>query len=308
MSNPAPSSTPAAPKAPPAWAEPGIGLKWQHRFFHWLIRVGGPARGYHISLIVSFWYVLLYPSIRRRCRHYLNRRFPQRRGILVRFLDDFRLVRTYGAAMIDMVVLEVLGPRAIAATCPEHDRLIKLCENPKGFVLLHAHIGCFQVALDALRQFPKHVSIVMIPETRAPMLLKPQAAGMIDPRSGVTGVMEMTDALLRGEILAMMGDRTFGSRQNSVPAKFLGDTVMLPLTPYRLASATECPILVMGAPKTSPRSYEIRILKVIEVPPNLGRGADEYAPYAQQFADAIEQFTAENPWQFYNFYDLWSSV
>jgi predicted LPLAT superfamily acyltransferase len=300
------SSTLQTP-TPSAWAQPGIGLKWQTRFFHRLIRVGGRARCYHIALIVAFWYVLFYPSIRRRCRHYLNRRFPERKGFLRRFLDDYRLVRTYAATLVDMVVLEVLGPASTSATAPEHDRLIQLCSQPNGFVLIHAHVGCFQLGLTALTQFPKHVSIVMIPETHAPMLLKPQAAAMIDARSGIAGVVEMTNALLRGEIVTMMGDRVFGNDQNTVPAKFLGDNVMLPVTPYRLASATECPVLVMAAPKTSPRSYELRVLKIIEVPPNLGRKPADYAPYAQQFADAIEQFTNDYPWQFYNFYDLWNS-
>jgi predicted LPLAT superfamily acyltransferase len=301
-------STLTPQSAPAAWAPPGIGRRWQHRFFHWLILFGGRARGYHVSMMVTFWYVLLYPSIRRRCRHYLDRRFPRRRGMLQKFLDDYRLVRTYGATLIDMVVLEVLGPGSITASCPDHDRLIKLCQEPEGFVLLHAHLGCFQIGLAALTQFPKHVSIVMIPETRAPMLLKPDAAGMIDPRSGLAGVMEMTEALLRGEIVTMMGDRIFGSDQNTVPVKFLGGTILVPVTPYRLASATATPILVMAAPKTSPRSYELRMLKIIDVPAKIGRNAADYAPYAQQFADAIQQFTMDYPWQFYNFYDLWGDA
>lgn len=301
-------STLAPQSAPAAWAPSGIGRRWQHRFFHWLIRLGGRARGYHVSLMVTFWYVLLYPSIRRRCRHYLDRRFPQRRGMMQKFLDDYRLVRTYGASLIDMVVLEVLGPGSITASCPDHDRLIKLCQEPKGFVLLHAHLGCFQIGLAALTQFPKHVSIVMIPETRAPMLLKPDAAGMIDPRSGLAGVMEMTEALLRGEIVTMMGDRIFGSDQNTVAVKFLGGRILVPVTPYRLASATGTPVLVMAAPKTSPRSYELRVLKIIDVPAKVGRNAADYAPYAQQFADAIQQFTMDYPWQFYNFYDLWGDA
>ena len=28
-------------------------------------------------------------------------------------------------------------------------------------------------------------------------------------------------------------------------------------------------------------------------------------PCAQQFADALEEFVREHPWQFFNFYDLW---
>ena len=65
---------------PPDWRQQGVGANWQHQFFHWLIRIGGRTRAYHIAYIVTFWYVLFYPSIRKRCRFYLDRRFPERRG------------------------------------------------------------------------------------------------------------------------------------------------------------------------------------------------------------------------------------
>jgi predicted LPLAT superfamily acyltransferase len=303
------SSPPPAPQDASAnWAQPGLGRNWQQRFFHWLIRVGGKTRAYHMSHIVTFWYVLFYPSIRRRCRYYLSRRFPGHKGWIRRFLDTYRLARTYGAALVDMTVLAIFGPRAISASSPDHDRLLQLCADPRGFVLLHAHVGSFQIGLSALARFPKQVSIVMIPETRGPTLLGPQSATMIDPRTGLQGVIAMTEALLHGDIVTMMGDRILGSDQNTAAVRFLGEPALFPITPYRLASATGTPVLVMAAPKISVDSYEIRVLKIIEVPPNLGRNAQDFAPYAQQFADCIEQFTQEFPWQYYNFYDLWSDA
>ena len=130
---------------------------------------------------------------------------------------------------------------------------------------------------------------------------------VIDPRTGLAGVMQMTEALLRGEIVAMMGDRTFGDEQNTVTAQFLGGPVAFPVTPYRLASATGCPVVVLTAPKVDSSSYQLRLTKVIEVPPGVGHCfAQAYARYAQQFADCLEEFVREFPWQFYNFYDLWS--
>jgi len=67
------------------------------------------------------------------------------------------------------------------------------------------------------------------------------------------------------------------------------------------------PVLVLTAPKTAPGTYELRLSKVIQVPPKLGRDAKAYAPYVQQFADVIEAFVRDYPWQFNNFYDLWGT-
>ena len=269
------------------------------------MRLGGKARGYHMANILSLWYVLFYPSIRRRCQFYLGRRFPTRISQWHRFFDTFHLVRAYATTLIDIAVLPLFGSRAISATCPDHDRLIQLCASPRGFVLLQAHVGCWQVGISTLTQFPKPVSIVMIPEHRTPALFGPLVVNAIDPRTGLDGIIQMTDALLRGEIVTLMGDRTFGSDQTAVSVQFMGGPALFPVTPYRLASATGCPVLVMLAPRLPPNRYEMRLVDIIEVPPNLGRSPQDYAPYAQQFANRLEQFAQEFPWQVYNFYDLW---
>lgn len=286
------------------WAHQGIGRNWQYRFFYWLIRLGGKQRGYNMAKIVSCWYVL-YPSIRRRCRFYLDRRFPERRGPLRRFLDAHRLIRTYSTTLVDRMVISTLGPGALAATCPDHDRLIQLASSERGFVLIHAHVGCWRVGMTTLSHFPKHVSIVKAPDPVAKPPDDPKDASEIDPRTGLQSAIQMTEALLRGEIVAMMGDRTFGSDHNVVPAQFLGGQVLLPVTPYRLASATGMPVLVMTAPRIGNRSYELRLARVIDVPPGLGRNVRNYAPYAQMFAACLEQFVRDYPWQFFNFYDFW---
>jgi predicted LPLAT superfamily acyltransferase len=291
--------------SPENWAEQGLAGDWRYKFFYWLMRIGGKARGYHIALLTSLWYVLFYPSIRQRCRHYLSRRFPDRVGVLAKFSDTFRLVRTYAKTLIDIMVLPLFGSNAIVATCPDHDRLIELCSAPHGFVLLQAHVGCWQVGISTLTQFPKSVSIVMIPEHRTPALFGPLHVSAIDPRTGLEGVMQMTDALLRGEIVTMMGDRTFGGDETSVTVQFLGSPALFPVIPYRLASATGSPVLVMFAPRLPPNRYELRLAEIIEVPPNLGRNPADYAPYAQRFADCLEKFAHEFPWQVFNFYDLW---
>jgi predicted LPLAT superfamily acyltransferase len=246
--------------------------------------------------------VLFYPSIRRRCAFYLRRRFPEH-GALRRWRDTFRLVKSYSTTLVDMFVMETLGPGVISASCPNHDELIERCGREAGFVLVHAHLGCFQIGVSALKQFPKPVSIVMIPEPKFRM-----PAGVIDPRRGLEGVMLMTDAVLRGEIVTMMGDRSFGSDHNVAPVKFLGGTALFPVTPYRLASATGSAIVVMTAPRVAKSAYELRVEKVIEVPRGLGRNAEDYAPYAQQFADCVERFAMEFPWQVFNFYDMWAAV
>ena len=273
------SATPNDPAQ--TWRQPRIGSSRQHAFFYWLIRLGGRTRAIHISWVATLWYTLFYPSIRKRCRYYLDRRFPDRTGPLRRFRDTYRLVRTYGETLVDMLVLRILGPRALTALSPTRDEFRAIASKPEGFVLLHAHCGCWQVGMSTLGEFEKPISIVMIPEPKTVALLDKRVAEVIDPRTGLPGVMLMTQALLRGDVVTMMGDRTFGDEQNTVPATFLGGEIALPITPYRLASSTGVPIVVMMAPRTGKKTYEMRLVKVINVPPGLGKQREKYRAYAQ---------------------------
>ena len=269
------------------------------------MRLLGKRPAYHLAHLVTFWYVLFYPSIRRRCRFYLQRRFPNHQGPLRRFLDTFRLVRTYGSSLVDGMVLDIFGPGAFNATCPDGERLLQLSTGDRGLVLILAHVGCWRVGMSTLDHLPKRVWVVRIPEPPAPGQSEARNAGAIDPRFGLDSVLQMTDALLRGDIVAISGDRTLGSEQSVISAQFLGKQALLPIVPYRLASATGSPVVIMTAPRIARDRYELRLAKVFEVPPGLGRIPQNYAPYAQLFADALEQFVHEHPWQFYNFYDFW---
>jgi len=129
---------------------------------------------------------------------------------------------------------------------------------------------------------------------------------IIDPRTGFDAVLAMMQALRRGEILCLMGDRVFGEDPHAVRLPFLGAPAAFPITPYRLASACGVPILVLLTRKLDYRSYEVNLAEVLELPSHLGRDPANYAPWAARFVTALEGFTARYPWAYANFYDLWA--
>lgn len=289
------------------WSEQGYGQRtWQQQFFYTLLRTLGVRPAYHMMYVVTFWYVLFYPAVRRRTRHYLSRRFPDRRGFIRRFLTAHRLVRNFGRTLVDLAAFGVMDNPGITASCPDEAKLFELCDRKGGFVLVNAHVGCWQVGMSSLKHLAKPMNVVMIPDPRARKFIDQYGVRIIDPRSGLESVVEMMQALRRGEILGLMGDRAFGDHKNTVKVRFLGGEIAVPVSPYRLASATGVPVVVLLAPRTGPKSYELRVGAIIEVPRGLGQNTESYAAPARQFADCLEQFVRDYPWQFYNFYDLWN--
>jgi predicted LPLAT superfamily acyltransferase len=287
------------------WAEPGIGTRLQIQFFYWIMRLGGMARGYHMANMAAAWYVLFHPSIRRRCGFYLRRRFPDRTGFFQRLLDSYRLVQAYATTLVDIKVQSMFGAQRFTVGSPDHEQLKQLAGESRGFVLVHAHVGCWQIGMATLRQFGKDLSIVLAPDQHTQLMMQQNKLQLIDPRTGFESSMRMTETLLSGKVLVMMGDRTMGGDKGVASVSFLGAPAKLPVAPFRMASATGVPVVVMTAPRVGKRAYEMRLAKVIEVPAGLGRAAANYEPYCRQFAECIEAFVREYPWQFYNFFDMW---
>jgi predicted LPLAT superfamily acyltransferase len=306
------------------WDSRSVGKRWQFAFFALLLRAGGRRLAYLFMYVVATWYVLLRPFVRRRCRYYLDRRFPEVRNPLVRLWHDYRLIEALGESLIDRGAFGLLGPGALQLDFPEGPRLRELMDEGRGLIFLNSHCGCWQVAMSALRYLRTPVSIVMhqgaadidprwFPSTDGEAgspnakegVWGPLPFSIIDPAQPMGGVLEMIAALKDNHILGLMADRVFGEDPNTLTVPFLGAPVHFPVSPYRLASMQGTPIAVVFSYRTGFSRYRIELARIIRVPAELGRSNAVYAPYLRQFVEALESFVSAHPWRFFNFHDMW---
>jgi predicted LPLAT superfamily acyltransferase len=131
---------------------------------------------------------------------------------------------------------------------------------------------------------------------------------IIDPAGYLGGTLEMLQVLKDGEVLCIMGDRVMGGAAGTVSVDFLGGAVELPFSPYKLASASKAPVAIIFPYQDQAGSYALQVAEVIRVPEGLGRSAAAYRPYAEQFARALEEFVSAHPYQFFNFFDMWTPI
>jgi len=295
------------------WDSRSVGKRWQQAFFTMLIRVGGRRLAYACMYIVVLWYVLCRSFVRRRCRYYLDRRFPEVRNPLIRLWHDYLRIVALGGSLIDRGAFGLLGPGTLQVDFPEGRDFEALIEEGNGLIILNSHVGCWQVAMSAFGCLRVPVSVVML-----------QGVGDIDPRwfqhadkegafsiinpvENMGGIMEMIGTLKRNEILGLMADRVFGSDPNTLETTFLGSPVHFPVSPYRLASMQGTPIAVVFSYKTGFSTYQLQLARVIRVPAGLGRSNDAYVPYLREFVEALETFVQSHPWQFFNFHNMWQT-
>jgi len=304
-------SEPPTPVSNAQWDSRSVGKRWQFAFLALLLRAGGRRLAYLFMHVVVAWYVLLRPFVRRRCRYYLNRRFPEVAHPLVRLWHDYRRIEALGGSLIDRAAFGLLGPQALHIHFSEGPRLRELIQEGRGLIILNSHVDGWQVAMSAFRYLRVPVSIVIHQEaadidprwfhyagTEVPF-------SIIDPAQPLGGVLEMIAVLKNNRVLGLMADRVFGGDLNTLPAPFLGAPVHFPISPYRLASMQGTPIAVVYSYKTGFSTCRVELARVIRVPPLLGRSNAAYAPYLRQFVETLEAFVAAHPWQFFNFHDMW---
>lgn len=292
------------------WTSRSIGRDWQHRFFYLAIKLGGRRLAYLCLYLVVAWYALFSSVAKERARHYLARRFPTA-GPWQRLRQRYLLILTFGQVLIDRAMVGILGADRIKVELHGKDKLLNLLAEGKGMILVNAHVGCWQVAMSALGFMETPVNLLMQREEGDIDRHYFEHAGMecpyhiIDPRGFLGGALEMMEVLKRGEVLSVMGDRMLGDDQNGVAVAFLGGRVTMPVSAYRLASATGTPIVALFSFKTGPDSYDLKLYRIIRVPPGAGRDQQAVVPYVQEFAASLEEFSREHPFQFFNFFNMW---
>ncbi|CAK7039019.1 MAG: Lipid A biosynthesis lauroyltransferase [Desulfovibrio sp.] len=292
------------------WSSRSIGSTLQHNIFYALIRVGGYRLAYALLFFVVLWYTLL-PTVRKRSLAYRLRRFPDDTGP-AQWLHAARLHVTLGKVLVDRAVAGITGNFQVRTEAPEAAQIAALHAEGKGVILVTAHVGFWQMAARSLRDFvDAPVSILLHREAGDNDKhffehgKEKYRITTLDPEDGRASAVAMLQALRRGELVALMGDRAYGNDAHTVRVSFLGGEIPLPYNAYRLASASGAPVVVFFAYREGPCRARHEIAAVLRVPENAGRNGSAYLPYLERFAVALHDAVRKEPYQFFNFYDMW---
>jgi predicted LPLAT superfamily acyltransferase len=108
----------------------------------------------------------------------------------------------------------------------------------------------------------------------------------------------------RGEVVAMMGDRSYGSP--SVPVSFLGQTAQFPIGAYVMAAIAGAPLVHVFNLRERGGHYHFFGFPAQrpQMPAHAQR--DTYLKEcADRFASHLESIVKRDPLQWYNFYPFW---
>jgi predicted LPLAT superfamily acyltransferase len=134
---------------------------------------------------------------------------------------------------------------------------------------------------------------------------------MIRERIIVSGefdtMLRIAECLSRGELVGMLGDRSAGS-DKTVTCRFFGRDAVFPQGPLRLALSLRVPVYLVAGLYEGGKRYVIHLEPFCEEPnaDRAGRAAWT-SDWVQRYAERLEHFCRLAPYNWFNFYDFWSS-
>ena len=280
-------------------------------FFKTNLRLFGLWGAYGLLYLVCSWYLLFDRDAVRSALVYVRRRFPDH-GFWRQRVDVYRLFVSQGVTLIDRYYL-LNGGEALKLKLNGLDQLSGILKPGRGFILLTAHLGNWQVVMTALSRFDRNVKLLMRPEDNpavAETLRISANAGkisIISPEGELGGVVEIMEALKQGDIVSIMGDRSYSF--SAVDVRFLGDPARFSCGAFHIAANARCPVVVLLSAKTGTYEYEVGVAGVFEPVYQAGiPKREQLTGWVQAFAGVMEEYVARYPYQCFLFYDIWGEA
>ncbi len=256
---------------------------------------------------IVFYFVVFHRRVRRVSRDYLARV-----GEETSFGAVYRHVLRFAEVALDRVFFLAGRTEGIAFSTNGQEHLERLSRERRGAILLGAHLGSFE-AMNA-RSDDEALALNVLVDFRTTQRINALLAALGGHRrvraipidaSSMSFVLALRDAIERGELVAILGDRVRPG-ERSAEVSFLGGSARLPLGPYLLAAMLGCPVYLTFGLYRAPDRYELHCEPFAErvVAERATREAD-LAAYAQRYADRLEAYVRLAPDNWFNFYDFW---
>ncbi|MCD4742255.1 MAG: lysophospholipid acyltransferase family protein [Desulfobacteraceae bacterium] len=279
-------------------------------FFKTFLRFGGLYAAYMLLLGVSLHYWLFDKKTVKSSSAYLKRRFPLDSKIKIR-LKVYKLIYSQGKQLLDRIA-QTSGSIKFDIDFIGRDILNEILTSKKGFILLTAHAGNWQLAMTELNMLEKKIFLVILKENNIAVqkALKINNDNsmfeILSPEGHLGGIVPVVKELNNGNAVSYMGDRPYGFE--SLKVDFMNDKASFPYGAFAIAAATKVPIVTVLASKTGFKTYRVDFTNIIK-PEYKGRKnkKNQLSEWVQEYADILNNFFEEYPYQCFLFHDVWEN-
>ncbi len=279
-------------------------------FFKMLLGTTGLKGAYGFLYIVCFYYLLFDSQAVNSSRAYVEKRFPQTKG-LKKYFHIYKLFISQGKHLIDRYAAES-GIKKFKMELKGYQQLNELVTKRKeGFILLTSHIGNWQIAISSLKKLDKKVYLLMRPEdnpaVKKSLRLDEEEGNIsiLSAEKSIEGAFKIINILKEGGIVCIMGDRHYGF--DNIEVSFLNHTAKFPYGAFTIGASLSCPIVALLSAKTDALSYTIDVTNIFyPVYKEKKDKKEQIKNWVQDYVNVLERYITKYPYQCFLFHNVWS--
>lgn len=231
------------------------------------------------------------------------------------YWQSFRHFISFGHSILDKVAVWTGGLTCESVSFPNRSYFREQIESGQGGVILASHLGNLDICRYLSKQTPALKLNILVHTRHAQkfneLLNKMNSETNIHfvqvDTVGPDTAMLLKQKVEAGEFVAIVGDRIpveENARWISVP--FLRRQAGFPVGPFVLAALMRCPVYSLFCVRHE-RGYQVDINLFAErISLNRRSRNQDLQNYIQQYAELLQQYSLQYPYQWFNFYRFWS--
>ena len=286
-----------------AWQGGTDGTSWMHRN---LVRI---VRHVPLRLMYGFAALFVVPCYfafskgYKPMYHYFNRRLGWHpwRAFFGVYLNYCR----FSQVILDRFYM--FGGGKFDVEVENYHLYQELADDEPGFMILSAHVGCYELAGYSLVATKKRFNALAFGEEAEAIvenrerLFKDTNIRIIPVKDDLSHLFALNDALDNGESVSFPSDRLLG-KQRTVTCEFLGAPAQFPMGAFALAAQRDLPVLTVNVMKASAKRYKVYVNRLRKE----GEKRDERINgYVRQYVGHLEEVLRKYPEQWFNYYEFW---
>lgn len=293
------------------WKGQARGGALGHKIFLIILKRFGLTPAYIILHFVVPYFCFFSRGARRSSYFYFRHvhGFSRTRSLV----SIYRNYYAFGQSMLDKyALLAGAADEKFSYFHENGEQLDQLIHSGQGGILLSAHIGNWDMAGHFLKRLQGRINVVMyenekeqVQEVVEPFLGK-RSYNIIGVGDGMEHLIEIRQALARGEFVCMHGDR-YMENVKTVDTELMGKKTRLPLGPFILATKLQAPVCFVFSCKDSNWHYRFYSSAPHIYQDRSGASSEEaIGEVVADYTSYLEAFMKAYPNQWYNFFPFWS--
>jgi len=277
------------------------------RVITWIaLRVGRPIAWFLQYPITLYFYATSWAT-RRASFDFLGRVF----GRPATHLESYRHHRMFACTILDRVYLLSGRHNCLDVHLHGAQAVLDQIADGSGCMILGSHLGSFEV-LRALgvRHDGFDIRVLMRPEQNPAITnflneLDPSIEKVVIPLGRPDSMIRVKEAADAGHLVGLLGDRALND-EKTISCEFLGKCAPFPTGPSTLAVILGLPVFLFFGIYRGRNRYDIYFERLSDGLDSETRSREsQIVGLTERFAERLEQFARQFPYNWFNFYDFW---